>query len=202
MNRKTLKIVLLLLIPIIHSKLLSQTTMPDALLKENLKEQMNYLEEKTRIYENYRAIREDMFQKIKTNSLDSLSAAKKQISFLKSENSKRDETIDSLFRNLEATKVQLEEVTKTKNSMGLIGLNVSKSVYNSIMWTIIAGLMIIIAIGYIALKRSLSVTKHTKNELKELKEEYEAYRKSSREAREKMARDHFNEIRKLRGSQP
>lgn len=199
MNRKKLKIILLLLILIIHGKVLPQTTMPDALLKENLKEQMNYLEEKTRIYENYRAIREDMFQKIKNNALDSLSAAKNQISSLKSVNSERQETIDSLFKNLEATKAELEEITKTKNSIGLLGLNISKSVYNSLMWTIIAGLMVIIAIGYLALKRSLSVTKHTKNEMKELREEYEAYRKSSREAREKMARDHFNEIRKLKG---
>jgi hypothetical protein len=41
-----------------------QTTIPDVLTKNSLKEQMNYLEERTKIYENYRAIREDMFQKL------------------------------------------------------------------------------------------------------------------------------------------
>lgn len=199
MKPMRLRILMLFFVPLITCKILSQTTMPDALLKENLKEQMNYLEEKTRIYENYRAIREDMFQKIKTNALDSLAAARQQISSLKNINTERSVTIDSLFNNLETTKSELEEITRTKNSIRLLGFNVSKSVYNSVMWTIVAGLLILIAIGYLALKRSLAVTKHTRNELKELKEEFEAYRKSSREAREKMARDHFNEIRRLKG---
>ncbi|NSW93453.1 MAG: hypothetical protein HPY62_01960 [Bacteroidales bacterium] len=199
MKTKRFIIVILFLIPLLTCKIFPQTTMPEALLKENLKEQMKYLEDKTRIYENYRAIREDMFQKIKSNALDSLASARNQISSLKNINAARTETIDSLSRNLENTKTELEEITKTKNSIDLLGLKVSKSVYNSIMWTIIAGLLVVIAIGYVALKRSLAVTKHTKNELKELKEEYEAYRKSSREAREKMARDHFNEIRRLKG---
>ena len=48
-------------------KVSGQTTMPDVLLKNTLKEQLNYLEERTRIYEDYRAIREDMFQKVKGN---------------------------------------------------------------------------------------------------------------------------------------
>ncbi len=51
-----------------------QVTMPDALLINSLKEQMNYLDEHTRIYDNYRAIREDMFQKLKVNISDTLSA--------------------------------------------------------------------------------------------------------------------------------
>ena len=54
-------------------KVNGQTTMPDVLLKNTMKEQLNYLEERTKIYENYRAIREDMFQKVKGNISDTLS---------------------------------------------------------------------------------------------------------------------------------
>ena len=46
-----------------------------------MKEQLNYIEEKTRIYENYRAIREDMFQKLKGNISDTLSSANNKICF-------------------------------------------------------------------------------------------------------------------------
>ena len=45
----------------------AQTTIPDVLLNGTLKEQMDYVQEKTRIYEDFRAIREDMFQKMKRN---------------------------------------------------------------------------------------------------------------------------------------
>jgi uncharacterized membrane-anchored protein YhcB (DUF1043 family) len=67
------------------------------------------------------------------------------------------------------------------------------------MWTIVAGLVAILVIGFLAFKRNLSVTFNTKKELRELKDEFEAYRKTSREAREKMSMDHFNELKKLRG---
>ena len=43
----------------------------DMLQKGTLTEQFKFLEEHTRIYEAYRAIHEDAFQKIRINSIDS-----------------------------------------------------------------------------------------------------------------------------------
>lgn len=47
-----------------------QTTMPVELNNNTIKEQLNYIEGHTRIYENYRAIREDIFQKLVVNVTD------------------------------------------------------------------------------------------------------------------------------------
>ena len=176
-----------------------QATMPDELNKNTLKEQMNYIGEHTRIYENYRAIREDMFQKIKGNVSDTLSAAKSTIVRLNNLTSTLNHTIDSLNTTLETTKTKLENITRTKNSIRLLGLEVNKLIYNTIMWTIVAGLVAILVIGFLVFKRNLSVTINTRKEFRELKDEFEAYRKTSREAREKMSMDHFNELKKLKG---
>lgn len=192
-------ILIFTLIMILNVNGTSQTTMPDVLIKNTLEEQMKYIQERTRIYESYRAIREDIFQKIKENALDSLSAAKIEIIGLENLKIKLNHTIDSINSSFETTKNKLDETTRTKNSIRLFGLVVNKFTYNSVMWTIIVGLIALLLIGYLAFKRNLSVTVYTKKELKELKEEFEAYRKSSREAREKMSMDHFNELKKLRG---
>ena len=176
-----------------------QTTMPDVLNENTLVEQMNYIQERTRIYENYRAIREDLFQKIKGNVIDSLSAAKSKIAGLNNLTSTLNLTIDSINSSLETTKDKLDEMTRTKNSIRVLGLEANKITYNTLMWTIIAGLAALLVIGYLAFKRNRFVTIYTKKELKELKDEFEAYRKSSRETREKMSMDHFNELKKLRG---
>ena len=72
--------------------------------------------------------------------------------------------------------------------------------YNTVMWIIVAGLVVILAVGFLAFKRNLIVNIRTGKELKELKEEFEAYRQSSRIAREKMSMDHFNELKKLKGT--
>ncbi len=176
-----------------------QTSMPPELTNSPIKEQLNYLEQKTRIYEYYRAIREDMFQKIKINISDTLMAAENDIMVLRKERSDLKATIDSLDTLLEITTVNLEETTRTKNSIKVLGLEVNKTSYNSIMWIIVAGLIGLLAIGFLAFKRSMSVTNSKKKELEDLKNEFETYRKTTREAREKMSMAHFLEIKKLKG---
>ena len=176
-----------------------QTTMPDVLLKNPMKEQLNYIEEKTRIYENYRAIREDMFQKLKGNMSDTLSSANNKITVLKNTTSQLNLTIDSLKAKYETTNTNLENVTRSKNSIKVLGIEVNKQSYNTFMWTIVAGLIAVLALGFLVFKRNMAITHNTKKELQDLKNEFEAYRKTTREAREKMSMAHFLELQKLKG---
>ena len=184
----------------LFGKCFSQSVMPEILNNGTLEEQMNYLEERTRIYENYRAIREDMFQKIKKNSNDSLSNSKNRINDLKDLTTVLNSRIDSLSTTLATTEDLLAEVTTTKNSMNFFGLEINKILYNTIMWIIISALVTLLGLGFLVFKRTLIVSNHTKKELEELKNEFEDYRQKTREAREKMSMDHFNELKRLKGS--
>ena len=175
-----------------------QASMPDVLQNNSLKDQLNFIEERTRIYEEYRAIREDMFQKLKKNISDTLSLANTKIEGLIKTTASLSRNIESLKTSLDSTKTQLAEITSTKNSISVIGLEVNKLTYNKIMWTLLAGLVAALLIGFFAFKRNLSVILNTKKEFQELKDEFEAYRKTSREAREKLTMDHFNEIKRIK----
>ena len=177
-----------------------QTGMPEEFNKGTLREQMNYLEDRTRIYESYRAVREDMFQKIKVNALDSLNQAKNKIIKLNSQTILLNQTIDSLKTSLATNQTSMDDITKERNSIQLLGMNVDKSTYNTVVWAIIAILLVILALGYVIFKRNLLVINNTKKDLKDLNLEFEAYRKTSREAREKMTMDHFLEVKRLKGS--
>ncbi len=176
-----------------------QSSLPEDLINNPIPDQLKYLEEKTRIYENYRAIREDMFQKIKQNVIDTVKSAHKDIRALHSEVKGLNIKIDSLNNSLASTKEKLEEISITKNSMKVLGMEVNKASYNALMWTIIAVLVCLLVFGFIAFKSNVAITQKTRRELEELKDEFEEYRKTSREAREKMSMDHFNELRRLRG---
>ena len=200
MNKSIHKLTLTVVIVLIaFMRVSSQANLPDDLIKNPLTDQLKYLEERTRIYENYRAIREDMFQKLKKNVTDTVASAKKKISGLNASVKTLNQKIDSLNSTLNTTKTMLDEMTATKNSIEVLGMEVNKISYNGIMWTIIIGLICALVLGFLAFQRNLSVTQNTKKELIELKDEFEAYRKTSREAREKMSMDHFNEIRRLKG---
>lgn len=177
----------------------SQTSMPDELTKSPLKDQINYIEEHTKIYENFRAIREDMFQKIKKNILDSLSTTSSRVAALNSRNSGSNRTIDSLQSSLDSTKTSLTEITRSKNSVKFLGMEVEKGTYNTIMWSIVIGLLLITLVVFLIYKRNQSVIDNRNKDLQDLRTEFEVYRKTSREAREKMAQQHFNELKRLRG---
>jgi hypothetical protein len=176
-----------------------QLAMPDELTKNSIKDQLTYLEEKTRIYENYRAVREDMFQKIKRNIIDTLASDRNTIYGLENLTANLKSTTDSINIILSTTRTSLDETTATKNSISVLGMEINKGAYNTVMWTIIAVLAAVLAIGFLIFKRNLIVTIKTGKELKELRDEFEAYKQSARIAREKMSMDHFNEMQRLKG---
>jgi hypothetical protein len=200
MKHNNFKYVLLTVFMVISAlKTVGQTTLPDELTKSNLKDQLNYLETRTRIYENYRAVREDMFQKLKTNITDTLFATKSEIMGLNARNSTLQMNIDTLNNKLKSTELRLQDITASKNSINFFGAEINKLTYNAILWSVITALAFILFFGFLVFKRNYFVTISTNKELKNLKDEFEAYRKTTREAREKASMDHFNEIKKLRG---
>lgn len=176
-----------------------QTALPEVLEQGSISEQLDYIQERTRIYEGYRAIREDMFQRLSRNAIDSLNDAKLRIDGLELQSRRLDRRIDSLISSLEATRSDLNEMTRTKNSIRLFGKEVNKVPYNAIMWTIIAVLLFLLVTGYLAFMQTRNVTTRTQKDLDELREEFEDYRTKTRLEREKTALNHFNEIKKLKG---
>ncbi len=194
---KYLFIVAVMLLAVIKAN--SQTTMPEELNNSSIDGQIKYLEAKTRIYENYRAIREDMFQKINRNIRDTLAVSKNKISDFNTLTEELRFRYDSLNLILENTTANLNEMTDTKNSISVLGIEINKTAYNTIMWSITGVLLAVLAIGFLAFRRNLFTIIRTGKELKDLREELETYRQATRIAREKMQMDHFNEIKKLKG---
>jgi hypothetical protein len=179
---------------------IGQYSIPEILEQGTLREQMNYLEDKTRIYENYRAIREDMFQMIKRNAVDSLSNVQVQLNILAGMNKNLLVRIDSITISLTDTKTLLEEAVSTKEDIRVFGMDLNKIAYNSIMWIIVGILLFLLGLGFLVFKRNLTVMLRTKKDLEELKSEFEVYRQKKRIEIEKLGMDHFNEIRKLKGN--
>ena len=181
------------------NSIIAQGTMPEVLDTGTLEEQLDYLDERTRIYNNFRAIREDMFQKIKTNSLDSLDGSKFTISELEGQLREQVILVESLREELQNTNNQLDEAIKNRDRLSFLGIPMQKGLYNTIVWAVIAGLVFITAILFLSNKRLLTTARRNKNDLEELREEFEAYRKQTREQREQLVVKHHNELRKLKG---
>jgi septal ring factor EnvC (AmiA/AmiB activator) len=166
----------------------------------SLEQQMEFLTERTRIYDNYRAIRDDIFLKMTRNSVDSLNREKLETARLNSELSERDQQISSLNGELDRTKEERDQAIRTKDSFVFLGIEIQKGLYNTIMWILVLGLIALGVVLFLMFKRSFAVTNQTRKELETIQEEYEEYRKSSREKYEKLVVSHHNEIMKLKRS--
>jgi hypothetical protein len=176
----------------------SGQTIQEVLDSATLENQLNYVEDHTRIYDNFRAIREDVFQKFKNNSIDSLDRAKLDIATLNSELTERNVEIETLNTDLGRAKNERDQAIRTKDSFTLLGIEMNKGVYSTVLWIIILSLAIFGILMFLLFKRAHVVTAQTQKELISLKDEYEAHKKNAREKYEKLVVNHHNEIMKLK----
>jgi hypothetical protein len=175
-----------------------QTAMPNELTTNPIHEQIKYVEEHTRIYDNFRAIREDIYQKINRNVIDTIMAEKNRVAALKILTSDLSGKTDSIYGLLSTARIDLVQATTTKNNIRVLGLELNKRTYNAIMWTVVGGLAFLLGLGFLVFKRNLTVLLRTDKDLKELKDEFAAYKQSSRLAREKLEMDNFHAMQKLK----
>ena len=200
-GRKTitsLAIVCLFLIPI--QSLNAQSPMPAILDSASLESQLDYLQERTRIYNGFRAIRDDIFLKMQGNALDSLNKEKLEVARLNSEITEQSFMVETLNSDLTRAKNERDQAIRTKDSFSFLGIQMQKGLYSTIMWIVVLGLLLVGVLLFLMFKRSYAVTVQTKKELENIQEDYEEYRKSTREKYEKLVVSHHNEIMKLKRS--
>lgn len=176
-----------------------QSFQPEVLDTGTVVEQMEYLSKRTSIYNDFRAVREDIFQKIKKNTLDSMLASKKEIQELNTQKYYINASKDSVANELRITRDELETAINARESLFLFGISMNKTIYNTIMWALVGGLIFVSVIVLILFQRNRIITNQTRTELTELKEEFDIYRHSNREKIEQMVINHFNEIKKIKG---
>ncbi|HEX2922069.1 MAG TPA: hypothetical protein VHO50_12975 [Bacteroidales bacterium] len=193
------KLLFCVIFTFMYSISFGQTTIPEELRSSPVRDQLNYIENRTKIYENFRAVREDMFQVLKTNINDTIASMQQKVAASDSQVKSLNHAIDTLERSLASTKTDLENMTRTKDSVEVLGMEIRKDAYNTLMFSIIIALLLILVLGFLVFKRNQRAVINRNKDIEELKAEFETYRKTSREAREKMALQHFNELKRLRG---
>lgn len=148
----------------------------------------------------YEVVRTISLDKLRQNVLDSLKGFKSNAADLKTTIAGHESTISSLNEKLEETTNNLSGVTKEKDSMSFLGILVSKGTYNSILWSIIAGLLGLMLLFMYKFRRSNILTQEAKTSLSEVEEEYEDHRRRALEREQKVSRQLQDEINKYKKS--
>ncbi len=189
----------LLLSPTSYDMLIAQSSKNSAVLDTGTVEaQLEFVIDDANVYNEYKVIKIPYIQKLKKNLRDSLHAIHRQNAENKASVAEKNKTIDTLQMQLQKTKSELTEAIRTKNSLTVLGLQLDKTYYNSLMWIIILALGILLGFGMVLYKRNNAITVKTKNELNELKSAHDEYRNKTRIDKEHMVVRHHDEVKKLK----
>ena len=161
-----------------------------------IKNQFDYLYKKSGSYQEYKVVKKDQFRKIKANVLDSLKLLKNELSETKNLVEIQNSEINNLKTDLKTTNDNLTSVTKEKDSIKFLGIPMTKSAYNGLLWSLIIGLILLLVLFIFKFKNSNTITKQANLLLVETEEEFDTFRARSLEREQKVRRELQDEINK------
>ncbi len=144
----------------------------------------------------YEAVKRSMLLTLKAHAIDSLKTVYEKLGSLNNTVEAQLKEIEGLKSSLNSTQSTLDATNSEKDSMSLLGAQMSKASYNVLMWTIIAGLLSLLLFFIYKFKNSNAVTKNAKHALSEIEEEFDEHRKTALEREQKVRRQLQDEINK------
>ena len=162
----------------------------------SVKNQFDYLIEKSNRFQDYKVVKINWLNKLKLNVIDSISASKKEISSTYKTINSQKSKIDSLNITLSNSGNTITDLNTIIQSISFLGIQFNKGFFKTMMISIIGTLAIILLFFITQFKRSNTITSNTKLTLKEVEEEYEDYRKKALEREQKVMRRLQDELNK------
>ncbi|MDO9551585.1 hypothetical protein [Rhodonellum sp.] len=151
--------------------------------------QFDYLKSVSNNFQEYKVIKRTNLDKIEKNVLDSLKVFKDQLLAVNQQLAEKREKMLTIEAEMNANLEELKAAEEARDSFSFMGMAIHKSAYNSLMWTIVAGLAV--ALGFFLFKYSQShkVITRAENNLNETVEEFEQHRKNTLERERKLKRE-------------
>ncbi len=162
----------------------------------SLKSQYEYMVEESNNYQEFKVIKKDWATKFGRNLSDSLDAIKIELDGAASLAIMQVSTIDGLENELATTRDSLKISLSEKSNMAWLGVDMHKSSYRILMWSVIGVLTLLLIIIIFILKNNNATTRDAKAKFENLDEEFADYKKRSLEREQKLRRELQDEINK------
>jgi uncharacterized integral membrane protein len=167
-----------------------------SLTEGTIDNQFEYVIQNSNDYQDYKVVKKTWLYTLKSHAIDSLKAIQNNLLDTKAIVNNQVTEITSLKSSLSETKSALTDTNEEKDNMALFGLQMSKSNYNMLMWSVIGALFALLLLFIYKFRNSNSVTKLAKKSLVETEEEFEEHRRTALEREQKVRRQLQDEINK------
>jgi len=171
----------------------------------SISNQFDYVIKKSNGWKNergqaFRVIKSYWLTELKSHTLDSLKAVHTDLTNTQLTVKNQIKEISNLKSSLSSIQTDLDNTNTEKDSMSLFGAQMNKASYNTLMWSIIGGLLVLLLFFIFKFKNSNLVTKKAKYALTEIENEFEEHRKTALEREQKVRRQLQDEINKQKGA--
>jgi len=167
-----------------------------SLTSGSIDNQFDYVIKRSNNYQDYKVVKVNWLHTLKAHTLDSLKAIQIQLDNTKLVIRNQAEETVSLKSNLSNTQQELDKTTLEKDNMALFGMQMSKSSYNALMWSIIGLLLACLLLFIYKFNNSNLVTKEARKNLTDIEDEFEEHRKVALEREQKVRRQLQDELNK------
>ena len=162
--------------------------------------QFEYVIRRSNNYQDYKVIKKVWLYALKAHTIDSINAIQKQLDETKTVIKNQTQEINKLKTSLSATQGTLDKTNTEKDSMSLFGMQMSKTAYNTLLWSLIGGLLALLLFFIYKFKDSNTITRDAKKALTDTEEEFEEHRRVALEREQKVRRQLQDEINKHKSS--
>jgi septal ring factor EnvC (AmiA/AmiB activator) len=201
---KLLKFSTLILLVFLTSNSLNAQEQTESINEGSINDQFEYLLRKSYNFRGndgamYENVRRSMLLTLKAHTNDSINRLKETLANTNTVVANQEKEINDLKSNLTQTQGTLDATNKEKDSMSLMGMQMSKTSYNILLWSIIGGLFVMLLVFIFKFKNSNAVTRTAKKSLADLEMEFEEHRRVALEREQKVRRQLQDEINKQKG---
>ncbi|PHQ56952.1 MAG: hypothetical protein COC16_02300, partial [Lutibacter sp.] len=162
----------------------------------SVKNQFDYLINKSNKYSNYKVVRINWLNQIKSNVSDSLAVSKKEILINYVTINAQKDSIISLTSKIKDSENTINNLNIEKKSISFGGIQFNKGLFKTILFSIIGVLTFLLVLFISKFKRSNIITLQTIATLKEIEGEFDAHRKMALEREQKVMRKLQDELNK------
>lgn len=110
---------------------------------------------------------------------DTISGLEKQLAGSNNKINQQKQELANKQQLIDDTQAKLDESKKLQDSITVLGIDINKTLYSTVMYLFILGVLVLAGFVYLLFKKSNKVTRETKKEYNELKAEYEDHKKQA-----------------------
>lgn len=163
-------------------------------------ENLKTIVEKSNNYQEFKVIKKVEINSAIREVFSEFDLLTSEITNLKDSIQSQDKEIQALKKEVAGLNTELSNLQDQKDEIQFLGMALSKSAYNLLVWSIIGVLVVLLLIFIFKFNRSNLLTREARQNLKNLDADYENYKRIALEKQQKLGRqlqDEKNKNQKL-----